>query len=154
MIQRRILILTNRIPYPLNDGGNLAMNAMIEGYHEAGWQVYLLAMNTHRHYVSPQKLKKLYTDIYAFKSVEVDNRVRPLATLKNYFREKEPSHATRFKSEAYRKELQEILRVFKPDVVQFESVFLTTYLNDVKSYSNAIAVLRLHNVERQIWEII
>jgi polysaccharide biosynthesis protein PslH len=51
-MQRKILILTNRVPYPLKDGGNLAMHAMIEGYHQAGWQVFLLSMNTSRHHIA------------------------------------------------------------------------------------------------------
>eukprot|EP01030_Chromulinospumella_sphaerica_P010126 gene10126-9934_t len=38
MAARKMLVLTNRVPYPLRDGGNLAMNTMIEGYRKAGWQ--------------------------------------------------------------------------------------------------------------------
>src|SRR5579871_4122845 len=61
MAQRKILFITNRIPYPLKDGGNLAMNAMIEGYHRSGWQVYLLSMNTTRHHIPHEQLKQLFT---------------------------------------------------------------------------------------------
>jgi hypothetical protein len=71
MQQRKILIITNRIPYPLKDGGNLAMDAMIQGYHNAGWKVYLLSMNTSRHYVDASLLQSLFKNIYAFESLDV-----------------------------------------------------------------------------------
>src|ERR1700730_17817149 len=96
MAQRKILILTNRIPYPLKDGGNLAMNAMIEGYHGAGWQVYLLAMNTTRHYIRHEQLKKLFTHLYAFDWVDINNEISKMGILKNFLFSKEPEHAVRF----------------------------------------------------------
>lgn len=90
-----ILILTNRIPYPLHDGGALAMNAMIRGY-KPGWQVYLLAMNTTRHLVPPDKLKELYTDLAGFETVLINNEVSTQGIAKNLLFSSEPEHADRF----------------------------------------------------------
>ena len=78
MPERKILIITNRVPYPLSDGGNLAMNSMIQGYHNAGWKVYLLSMNTTRHPLSQSKLATLFTNIYAFGWVDINNDIKPL----------------------------------------------------------------------------
>ncbi|HXS37012.1 MAG TPA: glycosyltransferase family 4 protein [Flavipsychrobacter sp.] len=152
MAPRRILILTNRIPYPLNDGGNLAMHAMIEGYHKAGWQVYLLAMHTHRHAVSEADLKRLYPYIHAFDTVDVDNRVKPLGTIKNFLFSKEANHADRFFHLSFLKKIKDILQKFDPDAIQFESVFLATYLPYIKKQSKALAILRVHNIEYEVWE--
>src|SRR6202012_4887489 len=96
MTQRKILIINNRVPYPLRDGGNLATHAMVEGYNNAGWQVYLLCMNTVRHYVPQEQLSKLYTNIHAFRCVDIDNSVRKRAVIKNLLFSKEPEHAERF----------------------------------------------------------
>jgi len=151
MAQRKILILTNRIPYPLKDGGNLAMNAMIEGYQRSGWAVYLLAMNTSRHFIEQGLLKKLFTRLFAFEWVDVDNRLKIADIIRNYFFSKEPEHAKRFSNEAFREKLKNVLTSFKPDVVQVESVYLSTYLPVIHQYSPAVTVLRMHNVEYQIW---
>ena len=152
MQQRKILIITNRVPYPLKDGGNLAMHAMIEGYHHAGWQVYLLSMNTSKHHIAHDALKRLFTHLYAFDWVDVDNTLKTKDILKNFFFSKQPEHAKRFYNEAFKEKLKNILVSFKPDVVQVESVYLTTYLPEIKMYSDAVAILRLHNIEYQIWQ--
>ena len=152
MQQRKILIVTNRVPYPLKDGGNLAMHAMIEGYHNAGWQVYLLSMNTSKHHIGHSALKRLFTHLFAFEWVDVDNTIKLPGILKNFFFSSQPEHARRFYSEAFREKLKEVLTSFKPDVVQVESVYLTTYMPEIKTCSNAVTVLRLHNIECQIWQ--
>jgi len=149
---RKILILTNRIPYPLKDGGNMAMHAMIEGYHEAGWQVYLLSMNTSRHHVAQDHLAKMNKHLAGFEWVNVDTELKTKDIIKNFLFSKEPNHAQRFYNEAFKEKLEEVLAAFNPDVVQVESVFLSGYLPSIKSDSRALAVLRLHNVEYQIWQ--
>ncbi len=148
---RKILILTNRIPYPLNDGGNLAMNAMIDGYHNAGWQVYLLAMNTSRHFIEHAKLRTLFTHLHKFEWVDINNHLRTADVLKNFFFSSQPEHAERFNKEEFKGKLKEVLKSFAPDVVQVESVYLSTYLPVVHKYSQAITVLRVHNIEYQVW---
>ena len=152
MSERKILIVTNRVPYPLKDGGNLAMHAMIEGYHKAGWKVLLLSMNTSRHRVSEDQLRKIYTHIHGFEWVDINNDVNWKKALINYLFSRQPEHAERFYHQSFRDKLADVLYGFNPDVVQVESVFLTTYLPDIRQHSSAITVLRMHNVEYQIWQ--
>jgi glycosyltransferase involved in cell wall biosynthesis len=152
MTPHKILIITNRVPYPLKDGGNMAMHAMIEGYHHAGWKVHLLAMNTSKHHVSGDALRRIFTHLHAFSWVDIDNVLKWQDVLRNFLFGKEPEHAKRFYSEDFKTKLKEILTEFKPDVVQVESVFLTTYLPVIRKYSEAVTVLRMHNVEYQIWQ--
>jgi glycosyltransferase involved in cell wall biosynthesis len=152
MQPRRILILTNRIPYPLNDGGNLAVHAMMEGYQKAGWQVYLLSMLTTRHPVPAETLNTLFTGLAGFQTVPVNNDVKAINTLGNYLFSRKPNHVDRLKSRAFELKLREVLGSFKPDIVQMESVFLAPYLDTIEEHKNTVNVLRLHNVEHQIWE--
>ena len=152
MQARRILILTNRIPYPLNDGGNLAVQSMIEGYQKAGWEVFLLSMLTTRHPVPAEKLGELFKGLAGFATVPVDNDVKPLPTIANYLFSRKPNHVHRFYHRSFEKKLKDVLLSFKPEVVQMESVFLATYLDTIKQHSKAVNVLRMHNVEHQIWE--
>lgn len=148
---RRILILTNRVPYPLHDGGALAMDAMIRGYHDAGWQVQVLAMNTTRHPVAPEKLTQLYPQIEGFHTMSIDNRVRPAALLKNLLLSREPEHAGRFRSDAFAERLQALLKDFQPEAVQLESPFLAAYIPVIRA-TGARLIYRAHNIESQIWQ--
>lgn len=149
-MQGRVLFLTNRVPYPLNDGGNLAMKAMIDGYHNAGWEVYLLSMNTSRHYVNEEEVSDLYNYLYAFETVNVDNKVTVQNVTSNYLFSNEPSHAVRFRSQAYAVKLEAVIKEFEPEVIQVESVYLSIYTSILKK-SDARLILRLHNIESQIW---
>jgi len=75
MAKHRILILTNRVPYPLNDGGSLAINAMLEGYIKAGWEVFLFSMNTSRHFVPVDTLPSFYKEI-GFETFDIKTDIR------------------------------------------------------------------------------
>ncbi|RYD57116.1 MAG: glycosyltransferase [Sphingobacteriales bacterium] len=152
MSGKRILILTNRVPYPLNDGGNLAMHAMIESYREAGWKVALMSMNTTRHYITPDQISRIYNDIDSFETVPVDNRVKPLNTMSNFLFSNVPNHVMRFTNAEFASRLKCTIDDFDPDVIQVESIFLTGYLADVRKEGKIKTVLRLHNIEYQIWQ--
>lgn len=147
---RSILILTNRIPYPLHDGGALAMDAMIRGYAAAGWEVHLLAMNTVRHRVPDEKLATLYSDLAGFYVTEVDNSFSKTGILKNLFLSREPEHVGRFRSDAFAQILDVLLQTIGPDAVQLESPFLATYLPLIREECGVV-IYRMHNVEGQIW---
>jgi polysaccharide biosynthesis protein PslH len=150
---RRILIITNRVPYPLNDGGNLATHAMIEGYHKAGWVVHVLAMNTSRHQVPDEQLAELYPGIDGFSTVMVDNKVSTIRILRNFLFSNQPNHAARFFTPAFRWKVIEVIREFKPEIVQLESIFLASYIPFIHKLDRSIRIaIRLHNIEYQVWE--
>lgn len=127
------------------------MKAMIDGYHNNGWEVHLLAMNTTRHFVKHETLETLYTYINGFEWIDIDNRIRPLALIRNYLFSKLPEHAERFHQTVFEHKLLETIKAVQPDVIQIESVYLTSYLEQVKKASNALLILRSHNVEYHIW---
>jgi glycosyltransferase involved in cell wall biosynthesis len=151
MASRKILIITNRIPYPLNDGGNLAMQAMIDGYHNNGWQVYLLSMNTSRHHLQHDLLRTLFKQLYRFEWFDFNNDITSAGVIKNFLLSKQAEHVERFYNEAFEQKITDVLADFKPDAIQIESVYLTTYLPAVKRCSNTVTILRVHNLEYRIW---
>lgn len=146
-----ILILTNRVPFPLHDGGALAMDAMIRGYHKAGWQVHLLAMNTSRHFVSQDVLSGLYSQLASFQTISIDNELSKWGILKNLLFSSEPEHATRFRNNAFAQKLRSLLSQVNPDFVQLESPFLASYIPIIRAGSTASIIYRAHNIEGQIW---
>lgn len=146
-----ILIVTNRVPYPLNDGGNLAMYQMAKGYHNVGWKVFLFSMNTSRHFIEPDSLPIFFREII-FEPFEMDTNVMPLSVLKNFLFSTQPNHAERFFNKKFQEKLVQITQSFQPDIIQFESIFLATYFNAIRHQSKALIIIRLHNIEYQIWE--
>lgn len=147
----KILMLTNRIPYPLKDGGSLAMHYFIEGYIEAGVTLSLLAMQTTRHFVAVEKLPAIYQQLHTFKTVLVDNAIKPIDAFCNLY-SKKSYNISRFESKAYEAALIEMLQRETYDFIQLESLFLTPYVATIRQYSKAKIILRSHNIEYKIWE--
>ena len=127
------------------------MHAMLRGLVEQGFDVHLLAMNTSRHYVDTVQLPPIYKEI-GFTTFKIDTEIRPLPLLKNWVFDKEPSHAARFYNEGYEEELGKLIADFDPQIIRLESIFLATYIPAIRKISKAKVVIRLHNIEHQIWE--
>ncbi len=151
MHSRRILIVTNRVPYPLNDGGNLAVHAMLEGYHKAGMEVFLFSMNTSRHFIPVEELPQLFKDI-RFETFDIDTEIKIFPSLKNYLLSKQPNQADRFFDKDFEKKLVAAIEDFEPEIIQLESIYLSVYLPSIRAASAAFVTTRLHNIEHQIWE--
>ncbi len=147
----KILFLCNKSPYPAREGGPIAMNMMIEGLIRAGHQVKVLAVNSEKYHVAPESIPLSYREMTGIELVDIDLRIRIPDALLNLFSTKS-YHVERFISAAFRKKLLDILSVEKFDVVQFEMLFMSPYLGDVQRNSNAVTVLRAHNIEHLIWE--
>jgi glycosyltransferase involved in cell wall biosynthesis len=144
----RILQLINRVPWPLTDGGAIGYYNAIKGYHDAGCDVTVLALNTTKHYVEliPNELLSIAT----WHTLDIDNRVKVLPALLNLL-QSSSYHVNRFISEACELKLKELLQQQTFDVIVFERLFMMHYLGLVRSNSKAICVLRQYNVEHVIW---
>lgn len=127
------------------------MNAMLEGYYDQGWDIYLCSMNTSRHYVSRESLPKLYQNI-KFETFEINTDVKILPTLKNFFLSKKPNHVDRFYDKDFEKKLENIVSSFEPELIQVESIYLASYISTLRKLTEAPVAIRLHNIEYQIWE--
>lgn len=147
----KVLQLVNRIPYPLNDGGNLAVYFYTEGFLKAGVSLSMLAMNTTRHWVSEDTLPDTFNQLDYFQTIKVDNRIKVLPALLNLF-SKRSYNVSRFISKDFENALVHLLREQKYDIVQLEGLYLTPYVSTIRRLSNAKIVLRQHNAEFLIWE--
>lgn len=147
----RILQLLNRVPWPLKDGGSLGFFNYTKGYHDAGCEVTVAAMNTSKHFVDMEQLPADVKKLADWRTVFVDNRVKPAAALANLFSARS-YNVERFISPAYERLLRDILKEKTFDVIVFESIYAAPYLETVRRHSKALLVLRQHNVEHKIWE--
>jgi polysaccharide biosynthesis protein PslH len=145
----RILQLLNRVPWPLKDGGSIMYYQYIKGYHDAGCDVTVAALNTHKHFVAelPADLKT----IADFHTVNIDNRVKAIPAFLNLFSSKS-YNIERFISPDFDQMLAGLLIQNTYDVIVCETVFMAPYLNTIRKHSKALVVLRQHNVEYAIWQ--
>lgn len=147
----KILMLTPRIPFPLRDGGSIAMNQTMESYLEQGCEVSVLAMNTSRHWVEESTLPAYYQQLKHFITVYVKTNVNPLSAFINLFTEKSYNVA-RFENKDFENELLSILQIEQFDIIQFESIYTSPYLHLCKKNSQAKLFCRVHNIEHLIWQ--
>ncbi len=148
----KLLQICKKFPFPVKDGESIALTNLGKAYNQLGVEVTLLAMNTSKHPVDVANLPNNYAEGYKeVYSVKVNNNLSIKAGFINLF-QKEPYHVTRFINEDYRNKLIEILKTQHFDVVQVESVFLAPYIETIRQFSKATVVLRLQNVEHEIWK--
>lgn len=149
----RILQLYHKFPYPLKDGGSIAVTYLAKAYTALGHEVSLLAMNTSKHWFDLRQLPAAFDHYAAVHTVFVENHIRPLPALANLLFSRKSYHIVRFETREFAQKLADYLKKDSFDVVQLESLFLCPYLPVVRKHApRATVVLRAHNVEHEIWE--
>jgi len=147
----KILILCNKSPYPPKEGGPIAMNAIIEGLIDERNQVKVLAINSNKYGVDVNEIPESYRRKTGIETVYIDLSVKPVDAFFNLFTGKS-YHVERFISKDFERKLIEILQNESFDIVQFETLFISPYIEVIRKYSNARIVLRSHNIEHLIWQ--
>ncbi len=147
----RILHLCKKFPYPVKDGETLAIQNLGKALHENNVELTLLAMNTFRHYYHGHEIPNdldHYDDVI---TSDVDNRITLTGAVRNLF-STQSYHIQRFITEDFRQKLAGILSSASYDAVLMETLYLAPYIDTIRQYSNALILMRSHNVEHEIWE--
>lgn len=141
-----ILQITNRLPWPLNDGGNIATYQLAKHLLDQGHNLCLASLNTLKHRQKPEDIP-LLPEIH---SVEIDTTVTKTGLLKGFF-SSFPYNVRRFWSDDFAFVLQQLVRERDFDIVQLEGSYLSQYIPVLREAGAKNIVLRSHNVEHQIW---
>ena len=147
----RVLILCHKPPFPAIDGGSIAITNLIKGLVTNQVKVDVLAMNTFKQYCSSENKIEFEKEVETYSLVDVDIKIKVLDAFMNLFTSKS-YNVSRFDSQKYKEKLISVLKNKKFDVVLFESLFSTPYINVVRSLHPGILVHRSHNVEFNIWQ--
>lgn len=145
--QLHILQVTNRLPWPLNDGGNLATHAIAKHLSALGHRVTLASLNTRKHRQDPSALSNV-AEVHA---VDIDTRIRPLPLALGLF-QSTPYNIARFRSPAFEDLLSRLVREQRPDIVQLEGSYQALFLPAIRRGGDVPVLLRSHNVEWRIWQ--
>ncbi len=148
----KILILTNKLPFPPKDGGSIATLNMLCGLQNAGNQLTCLALNTSKHPYPVEQIPKELGELIRFIGVDCDSSIRPLSMIINLLFSRHPYIAKRFNIKAFRKELTRLLHDESFHFIQLEGPYPGQYLDLIRKQSDARISLRAHNVEHHIWE--
>jgi len=147
-----ILILSNKLPYPPKDGGSIATLNLARGLSKLNNKIFILALNTSKHYYNinniPSELKKELT----FKDVKINTRINLIKLILNLLFSVKPYIASRFYSKKFKIALKQILINNKYDIVQIEGLYMCRYIAIIRKNSTAKISYRAHNLEDKIWE--
>lgn len=146
MESKKILILTHKPPYPKVDGGCIAMAQFLELLLDLNHSVRLLSIETYKHPSS----KVLNHPNLKFESFRVNTKINLLSAFFNLFK-RESYLLSRFKSSLFREAIQRTLKREKFDIIVFESLYTSPYIDLIKKLSTAKLIYRSHNVEHLIW---
>jgi polysaccharide biosynthesis protein PslH len=146
----KILVVSHRVPYPLKDGGVIAMHALLQGLHKAGVQVKLLCLNPKKDNVDTAQLPQYFFDDYGFEAININTDIKPIDAFANLFTT-QSYHMVRFMNEGFAQLLQKTITANNFDVIHLESLFVTGYLPAIRRHYKGPVAMRSHNVEHRIW---
>lgn len=147
----KILQLCHKPPMPLVDGGCIAMHNITDGLLKSGHDVKVLAVETQKHPVKVEAFPINYLQQTRFESVFIDTTPRLKDAVKSFF-QRQAYQISRFYSKSMVSKLTQVLKHDSFDIVHLESIYVMPYIPTIRKYSNAKIVIRLHNIEHQIWE--
>lgn len=140
-----------RVPYPLRDGGAIAMMQMIKGLHACGADLTLFFLNTSKHFVKEAIVNERFSSYGKVYSVSINNDVTVKGAVSNLF-SSESYHISRFKDEVAFDQMRNVLENSEFDTIHFDGLQSSVFLKLAQEISLARCVLRQHNIEHLIWE--
>ncbi len=147
----KILLLSNKIPYPAKDGSSIAIKNMINSLLFNKAEVNLLALNTAKHQKSPEEIKAFKPSHLQLDYLNVNTSPSIINAFLNLW-QKLPYHVSRFKIRSFQNKLIQFLKKNEFDIIQMEGLSMMVYLDIIKRYSTARISFRSHNVEYLIWQ--
>ena len=127
------------------------MHNITRGLLGSGQEVRVVAVETQKHPVKIDAFPADYLQKTRFESAFIDTTPHITDGLRSIFMRKS-YHIERFNSKDMASKLEHILRHENFDIIHLESIYVTPYLDVIRKYSKAKVVIRMHNIEHQIWE--
>lgn len=146
----KILILSNRVPFPQNGGYPIVVRNTILGLVNEGHDVSVFTLNNKDKVTDIQNNDDLIKRIH-YQSYDVDISISLWDIFINLFRKKTYS-IDRFYDAGFERLLVSELKRTQYDIIQFEGLFMSSYVTAIRKNSNAKLIYRAHNIEHLIWK--
>lgn len=147
----KILQLCHKPPLPKIDGGCIAMHNITDGLLKNGQDIRVLVVETPKHPVKVDAFPMDYLQNTHFESIFIDTTPHLKDAAKAVLKRKS-YQISRFYSKSMESKLIQVLQNEQFDIVHLESIYVTPYIPVIRKYSDAKIVIRIHNIEHQIWE--
>ncbi len=146
----RVLQIMPRLPFPPTDGHAIGMTTTLKGALENGLEVHVLAFSTPKHPARTPNFPEWFQRVRRFYIPRVHTGVNPA----NVFMGLMPGRSLnveRFNKWKVHWRIEHILRSSQFDFVFLDGLYVAPYLSTIRKRSDAVVVMRAHNVEFQIW---
>lgn len=147
----KILQISNKAPYPANDGSSIAIFHLAEGLADSGVELHLLPINTKKHFKPDFNIPETFIKKTNYQSVFKNTNTSIFGLILNLF-SNQSYFVSRFFFKDFEQALIKKLNENSFDIIQLEGVFMASYIPLIKKYSKAKITLRAHNIEHKIWE--
>ena len=144
----KILVVGNRFPWPLHDGGAIASYRLLKSLSSAGHEIVFFSFNTDKHHVSSESIQKEFSFCRTV-SISLNADVKPLDALRNLF----TPHSyfiERYNQKEAQTQLKQLVSEEKFDLAILEGFYSSAFLSVLKDQLPVI--YRAHNLEYQIWQ--
>ncbi|NLE34449.1 MAG: glycosyltransferase family 4 protein [Bacteroidales bacterium] len=150
----KILVLSPRPLWPEHDGGTVATARCARGLAAAGAEVSVLAMKTEKHHDTDDGHGSMTpVELNSYSIVHVDTSIRLTAMMRNLIFSSGPYDISRFRSAAFSEAIHSSLINTHFDIIHCEGLTMAPYLEEIKRLTDAPVVLRAHNLEHRIREM-
>ncbi len=147
----RVLIISDKPPWPGTSGGAVAVDAGIKGLLHNGAEVSVLSASTKKHHAPAAETFEAQGRLKRYETVHINTRINPIHLLANLIFSRAPYNVIRFRSASFNKKLIELVSGNNFDIIQVEGINMSLYMPLIKQYSHALLALRAHNIESEIW---
>lgn len=147
----RILLLTNKVPFPPHGGYAIVVHNAVKELLAAGCEITLFSLNTSKHFVRTKEISDPLFQKIKFVQYKIDTKISIKGAFLNLF-SKESYNLSRFFEIDCANKLAHLLRSQEFDIIQLEGLFVVPYLEVLRKNSAAKIVYRAHNIEQQIWK--
>ena len=147
-MKNKVLILSNKLPYPSDDGSSIAMARLLEALAMKELDLYYYAINTNKHFKNVEE-SVVHQSNVTFEAFEWNTSPKPSTAFGNLATSL-PYHVSRF----YIPTLLKCLKAFDTNsfhTVILEGAFMGMYVSEAKRIGQQ-TILRAHNVEHVIWQ--
>lgn len=146
----KVLQLCHKPPFPVKDGGCLAINQISESLMAQGHDLTVLSIATPKHPFLAKEFPEGYLKKTKFKPIYVDTSLNMVDAFSNLVTS-DTYHVSRFFSSDVDKAIDDLLSATEFDIVICESIYVGPYIPAIRRLSNARIILRSHNLEFSIW---
>lgn len=145
------LILFNKSPFPVLDGGTMASHSLAEAVISQNDLTVLAPFSTYKHPVNADLFPEKWKAKAILEFISADTRIKPVSLIKSVA-DGTSYHMQRVRDSETRHQVLSIMSKHRPDIVFVDGLFGLAYAQIIKTAFDVPVIYRSHNIEHRIWE--